>query len=899
VSDKLSNGLNVVVQENHSAPVVALQMWVNTGSSSDPVGKEGMAHVLEHMIFKGTASRSEGQIAREIEGAGGQINAWTSHDQTVFHVIIASRFFDRAVEVLSDALQNARFDSADLARELQVIQEEIKMGEDSPGKVVAQQLFGAAYRRHSYRRPVIGKAASVRKMSRADVVAFHKKFYTPANMTLVVVGDVTRAQVKRQVDRHFKLKGKKGKAPAVQGSREPSQRKLRVVTRHRPGQEVHLSLGFRIPGLEDPATPVLDLAAIVLGEGESSRLVRRVKNERQLVTHVQAYAYTPRDPGLLVISASATPEKLEEAVEAMMVEVLRLGRGEVAADELRRAKTIVESDAVYQKETVQGQARKLGYYHTVAGGAAFEQRYNRRVAGTTAKQLRAVADTYLQASGLTISIAGPSKDESKKAGDLAAAARRAVERAAARVLRVGKAERRNEGRVLRVKLPNGARLLVRQDSTVPLVSLRAAWLGGLRYENARNNGINNLLAALITRGTTSRSAHQVNEAIEKMAGAISGFSGFNSFGIQAELLASNWELGLEILADCALHPALEEREVERARRQAVEDILAQQDSPGAVAMELFSRTLFRKHPYRFSMLGKAETVSGITRGSLLRYFRRHFSPGRVVISVVGDVDAERVSFKFAQLFGVAERARVAPPKVPAEPMRQAPEDKFHILDRQQAHLVLGYPGTSVRRKDRFAVEVLANLLSGQSGRLFVQLRERKGLAYNVGAFSMEGLEPGYFAVYMATSPENLKAALEGIEAELELVREKAVSQEELRRVQRFMVGSYETSLQRKSTVATYLAFGELYGMGHQSYTKYAEQVMAVTPEAVKRAARRYLRPDRRVVSVVKPEEYSPGAAKALPNDRQAGILKPDAKRPKRRRRHGKKANRKKGKRKKK
>ena len=891
MESKLSNGLNVVVQENHSAPVVALQMWVNSGSSSDPAGQEGMAHVLEHMIFKGTASRSEGQIAREIEGAGGQINAWTSHDQTVFHVVIASRFFDRAAEVLADALQNARFDKGDLARELKVIQEEIKMGLDSPGKMVAQNLFSTAYLKHHYRRPVIGKAASVSKMTRAKVAAFHKRHYTPSNMTLVVVGDVTRAQVSSQVSRHFKAKARPAPALAA-GPVEPSQRKLRVVARNRPGQEVHLSMGFRIPGLQDPATPTLDLAAIVLGEGESSRLVRRVKNELQLLTHVQAYAYTPRDPGLLVISASATPDKLEAAVEAMMVEVLRLGVGNVAADELRRAKTIVESDAVYQKETVQGQARKLGFYHTVAGGAEYEQRYNRRVTGTTADQLRQVAARHLVPGGLTVSVAGPTDGGNKGEAAMAAAVRRGVDKATARVLRAGKDERRAEGRVLRVKLNNGARLLVRQDSTVPLVSMRAVWLGGLRYENARNNGVNNLLAALITRGTTSRSADQVNESIEKMAGVISGFSGYNSFGIQAELLANQWEQGLEIVADCALHPAFEEHEVERARRQAVEDILAQADNPGAVAMELFSRTLFRKHPYRFGMLGQAETVSGLTRGSLVRYFRRHFGPGRLVVSVVGDVDAERVSTKFGQLFGVAERAEMAPPKVAAEPPRKEPADAFRLLDRQQAHIVLGYPGTSLRRKDRFALEVMANLLSGQSGRLFLELRERKGLAYNVGAFSMEGLETGYFAVYMATSPDNLQAALLGIEAELNRVKDKKVSPEELRRVQRYMVGSYETSLQRKSTVASYLAFGELYGLGHQSYTRYAESIMAVTAEDVQRAAKRYLRADRKVVSVVKPEEYSEGAAKGLPNDGQAGILKPGAKPPKRRRR-GKKSKKKK------
>ncbi len=880
MTQKLKSGLNVVVQENHSAPVVALQMWVNAGSAQDPAGKEGMAHVLEHMVFKGTARRNEGAIAREIEGSGGQINAWTSHDQTVYHVVIASRYFGRALEVLADAMQNPRFDPDDLSRELQVIQEEIKMGEDTPAKAVAQQLFAKAYRKHHYRRPVIGRAATVGAMTRADVNAFHRKFYAPGNMTLVVVGDVTRALVMRQVARLFP--GKRGAPRKAATPVEPSQRKLRVAAQHRPGQETYLSFGFHIPGLQDPATPVLDLIGIILGEGESSRLVRRVKNERQLLTQVNAYAYTPRDPGLLVITAALVPEKLEDAVTAILGEVTRLGSGDVAADELRRAKTIVESDAVFQKETVQGQARKLGFYHTVAGGAAFEQRYNRRVSGTTAAELRQAAARHLRAANLTISVAGPAAES--KSSALEQAVRRGVQRAQEQARRAGEARATEEGRVVKVRLANGARLLVQQDSTVPLVSIRAAWLGGLRYENPRNNGINNLLATLITRGTTSRSAHQVNEAIEKMAGIISGFSGYNSFGVQAELLASQWEQGLEILADCVLHPALAEDEVERARRQAIEDLMAQQDSPASLAMDLFSRTLFKKHPYRFSMLGRVETVARLTRGSLKRYHKRHFGPGRMVLTLVGDVDPERVALKFTQLFGHGGKGGAAPPKIAPEPAPEAAQDAFLLLDRQQAHVVAGWPGTSLRRKDRYALEVLANLMSGQSGRLFLQLRERQGLAYNVGAFSLEGLEAGYFAVYLATSPTNLNAALNGIDAEVARLKDKPVGKAELGRVQRYMVGSFETSLQRKSTVASLLTFGELYGLGHQGYKKYTAAVMAVTPADLQRVARRYLRDDRKVVAVVKPQEPSQGAKKIVASDRRAGVLKEGAERPKRRRR---------------
>jgi zinc protease len=868
VQHTLENGLQVILQENHSAPVVALQVWVDVGSADDPEETSGLAHILEHMVFKGTARRSEGQIAREIEGAGGQINAWTSFDQTVFHVVLPSRHFSRGLDILADALQHARFDAGELERELQVILEEIKQGEDSPSKVVSRELFRLAYQRHPYGRPVIGSAPSVRGVDRARVERFFRTWFNPSNMTLVIVGDFHAGSALTKIRRTFP-EPRRARPPARRRATEPVQTEPRILVRARDTQEAHLSIAFHIPSLMDPATPALDLAAIVLGQGDSSRLIRKVKHEQQLVTDVYAYSYTPREPGILIVGATTTPDKLAPAFQAILTEALALGSVELTSDELRRAKTIIESDAVYQKETVQGQARKLGFYRTVAGSVEFEQEYYRRATEATVAQVRQVAAQHLHADNLSVAVLSPlakgrEARVEKELGDAIRAARLAVRRA-------GGEEQKGDERVVKVTLANGARLLVARDRSVPLVALRAVWNGGLRYETAENNGVNNLLAALVTRGTATRSADQINEAIESMAGAIGGFSGLNSFGLRAELLARHWEQGLEILADCALNPAFKPAEVDRERRQVLDDIRAQQDNLSAVALQLFSRTIFRAHPYRMDPLGSLESVSALRRDALVAYYRRHFRPGNLVLSVVGDVDLGRVKERFAALFGGARRAAVAAPSPPREPTHEKPAQAVQLMNKQQAHLVVGYPGTDMKSRDRYALEVLASILSGQGGRLFLELRDRKGLAYQVGAYSQEGLEPGYFAVYLATSPQKIEASLEGIGQELARLRDRPVSDAELKRIQRYLVGSYEISLQRKSTLASLLAFNECYGLGYQAYARYVDLVMAVTAKDVQRVARRYLDEGKRVVAIVKPEELSPGAAKRLGEEKQAGV----------------------------
>ncbi len=868
----LKNGLKVVIQENSTAPVVAIQMWVNVGSADDPKGKSGLAHVLEHMVFKGTSHRAEGQIAKEIEGAGGQINAWTSFDQTVYHVVIASRFFERGLEILADALQNPRFDKNDLERELKVIMEEIKQGEDSPSRVLMRKMFATAYQKHPYRIPVIGQVEAVKKIGPQDIEKYFKRFYSPSNMTLVIVGDVKRDKALKKIESFFSLTP--NHIPGKSCEQEPPQRRIRIAVEHRDIQEAYVSMAFHIPGVMDPDTPALDLAAVILGQGESSRLSRKVKHQQQLVTTGYSYAYTPKDPGLLVVSVTAAPDKVYKAIGSVTEETLLLGTSFVTNDELERAKTLVESDIIYQKETVQGQARKLGFFQTVTGDMAFEQEYYRRIATVNTEKIRQVAAKYLRPDNMSLVLVGPEKNPNNKT--VVDKIQTLVKKTHARVIAADKTQVKRDPQVIKVTLANGAKLLVMPDSSVPLVAMRAVWMGGLRYENESNNGINSLLAALVTRGTLNRSPDQINETIEGMAGSISGFSGLNSFGLRTEILARYWEQGFDILADCILHPAFSDEEVERQRRALLDDILAQEDNLSSVVMRLFNRTQYKRHPYRMDVLGTAQTISQLSRTQLVKYFRRYFNPSGMVLAIVGDVDPDQVKTKFKELFNGTTKQKAKPPALAKDAPRSAPLDAIEIINKQQAHVVVGFPGTTLDNKDKYPLEVLAAMLSGQGGRLFLELRDRQGLVYQVGAISQEGIEPGYFAIYLATSPNNIQHALQEIDKEVKKLRNAKVSAAELKRTQRYLVGSYEISLQRKSTVASYMAFNECYGLGYKAYTKYSPEILAVTTQDIQRVARKYLDDQKKVVVMVKPEELTPGAEKYLGQKRQAGVIHEDA-----------------------
>jgi len=871
---KLSNGLEVVLEENHAAPVVAFQAWVKIGSADEPPDMAGIAHVFEHMLFKGTKKRGVGQIAREVESAGGEINAWTSHDETVYHLVLASRFFDTGLDILADTMMNSSFDAGELERERKVVLEEIKQGLDDPERQAGQGLFQNVFDVHPYGRPIIGNEATVQRLGREDILAFFTKHYVASNVTLVVVGDFDIDGAKEKIRQAF---SPMPKGVAV-GPRpvQPEQAALRIQAVSRDVKEAQLLFGFHTPAINHPDIAALDLLAVLLGQGESSRLNLEVVRNRQLATNTSAYLFSARDPGALVVGVSLSPSRIEDTTRTVLDEVFRLVHEDLPPEELAKARTILESDRVYDKETVQGYARKLGFFSAIAGDPNFEERYLAALQKTTASDLRRVAAQYLRSANMSIYVQAPERRANKqqdKADKVAARVRAVAEAAEARAnTRFAKvALAPDADRVVRHVFPSGLKLLILRDSSVPIVALRATWVGGLRYEDDRSNGISNMLAALLTRGTKTRSAEQIMGQVEGMAGSLTGYAGRNSLGLQAEFLSRHFERGFDLVADCLLNATFSDDELEKERRIVLDDIRAQEDNLGQVAFKLFHAAMWQKHPYRLDPTGSTQSVAGLTHRRLLTYFRQHYNTSNLTIAVVGDVDPTRVRAKVAALLGNATDQALEKPTIPVEPIRNEPTQVFKFLSKEQAHLVLGFQGVGFASRDRFPLEILAYALSSQGGRLFTEIREKRALAYRVSAFSMEGLDPGYFAVYLASSPENLDEAVKVVRQELRMAAEQGITAEELVRAQRYLIGVHAIGLQRKSAIAAALAFHEAYGQGWKSYRQYGDNVMKVTVDDVARVARKYLDPRREVVTVVKPPAESPGAARAAARSGRAGV----------------------------
>ena len=841
----LENGLRVAIQEDHFAPVVAIQVWVKAGSADETPDVAGAAHVHEHMLFKGTTSRPVGAIAAEIESSGGNINAFTTADHTVYYIVLASRHFSTGLEILTDAIQNSTFDPNELDKELQVVMEEWKRGEDSPTTRAATELFEIAYKQHPYGRPVIGYRETVEALNRERVVHFYQRWYHPNNMTLVIVGDIDQEAARQEVLRLFAHKPETA-LPVRPRPPEPAQTELRLSVIDMNVEEFYFYLGFPLPPAEHEDIFALDLLSFIVGGGESSPLIQKLQAEQELVNWITASAYTPADSGLFIVAAALEQEKLQSALEQSLALLFQYKHTLVSQTELDRARTNLASDFVYRRETVQGQARQLGYFLTVFSDPDYEQRYLSGLAAVTAQDVQRVARQYIAATTVNAVILGKTDGATlPTAEDMTQLCQRLDQSPAQNSTSAS-----NGSEVTVARLDNGVRILVREHHGVPVMAIQAATLGGLLFEQEGNAGINNLIAGMLTRGSQRFSRLSLAETVESLAGGLNGFSGRNSLGLSGSFLTTHTKEGVDIFLETLLHPTFPDDEVAKRRREILLALKNRDDDLAQIAFDLFYETLYTTHPYRRLTLGREDSINAITREQMSTYYRTLLDPERLVVSVVGDIDTtqlvDRLSAALSTLPAVT--APLALPDVEPRPSTERSATKS--ADKQQAHIVLGFQGVTLDNPDRYALKVLDTILSRQGGRLFYEVREQRALAYSVTAFNVEGLAPGVFGVYLGTDPGNIDEAISTTQTELSRLRNEPVGSEELEQAKKYMTGSYEISLQSNAAQSEELVFNELYGLGYNNGRAYLAGIERVTQADLQRVANTYLDPSGQTLVIV-------------------------------------------------
>jgi zinc protease len=825
---RLENGLELILREDRSAPVVSAQAWCRAGSIDEGrwVGA-GLSHVLEHMLFKGTHTRGSGRIDQEVQAAGGYMNAYTSFDRTVYWINVPNTGAVTAIDILCDIFQHASLPADELVKELDVIRREMDMGHDDPGRRASKRLFETAYQRSPYRFPVIGIPDLFNRITREDLAAYYSEKHAPNNCFLVVVGDIRPADVISQVRAAF-AKSPARPVPATVPPAEPRQAAPRESLEEAPVELGHFHIAWHVPDVRHPDIPALDVLATLLGSGRSSRLYQAIRERAGLVHSVGAWIYTPGLAGLFGASGVCDGPRFSAARDEIIREVERMKLELVSGAELTKAVKQFTAATLASRKTMEGQAQDLGANWISAHDLNFSERYLAAVRRLTPEDLRRVASTYLHESNQTVTALLPSGTAPRIESSVESAA---------------------DHPVRRFVLPSGLRLLIKEDHRLPFVEFRLALSGGLLAETPDSSGITSLLSRVLVKGTHRRSAEQIASEIEGIGGSLEPYGGNHSFGVSAEVLSGDFATGLNLLADVVLNPAWPAEPLEREREAQLASIRGQRDHLLQCAFKALRRGLFGEQGYGLDGLGSESTIRNLSADDLESFHRRLAVPNNAVLAIFGDIHTDSVRVEVEQAFagwkpGPTFEVGTAPAIAPVPRWEEA-------RDKEQAVIALGFPGTTFDAPDRYALELLQEACSDMGSRLFMRIRDELGLAYYVGATHFPGRQPGYFAFYCGTAPDQVDQVETELRAQAELLRAEGLSETELSRAKAKIIGQKKIARQDLGQVALGAALDELYGLGFDHGDQDDVRYAAVTLEDVKAVAMKYLDPAHSVVSIIR------------------------------------------------
>ena len=829
----LSNGLTIIVQEDHTSPVASVQAWCATGSiDEDERLGAGLSHILEHMLFKGTTTQSSNAIAQKVQDVGGYINAYTSFDRTVYWIDVPKDGTSTALAVLSDAMMNSTLPAEEYAKEQEVIRREFAMNIDDPDRMLSQVLFATAYQRHPYRLPVIGEMDIYNQLTQEQVMQYYKTRYVPNNLTFIVVGDVDGEKVRQQLTEFFKDYPAKSLKP-VFIPEEPPQLGKREMHNEFATELSRLALAWHIPEVTHPDVPALDVLSTILGDGRSSRLYRRVREEAGLAFGVAAFSYTPGDPGIFGISATVDPKNRDAAQKLMLQIVAEIKQAGVTAEELLKAKKMQLSNQLDSLTTMRGQASDIGSNWLLTRNLDFSRDYLAAVQKVTLDDIRRVAGKYLVDQNLTVVSLNPK-------GSLAAKGEEA------------KAATASE--IQKFELANGLRLLVREDARLPLVAMTAVFRSGLLAETAQTNGITRLMARTLLKGTKKRTAEQIANQIEAVGGVLSSDAGNNSCSVAMHLTKPDLKLGIDIFSDVLLNATMPEKVMAREKEVQIAGIKQEEESLTTVARNILREKLFKNHPYALRSNGSVEAVQRLTQKELLEFRDRYLVGKNGVISVFGNVQATEVKKLFEQALGAMKPGELALIKPPApESLKQVETVESH-KEKTQSVLMIGYRGVDIFSPDRHALELIDEASSDLGSRFFIRIREQMGLAYFVGASQVQGLVPGVFAFYVGTDPAKTEPVKTALLDEVRKLASEGLSSEELTRAKKKLIGQQQIAHQSNDAFAYQCALDELYGLGFDHYKALERNVEGVTLEEIKRVAAKYFLDQPYVLATVRPPE---------------------------------------------
>ncbi len=829
---KLENGLTVYILPDERFPLVSTRLYVRAGSAYETPEDAGISHVLEHMVFKGTEKRPLGVVAKDVESVGGYLNAATSFDYTVYLTDLPSQHWALGLDVAKDMAFHATLDAKELESEKQVILSELQRSLDNPGSRVFKELQQNALKGTPYSHPIIGFADTIKAVTPESMRNYIKKYYQPQNMLLVVVGDVKAAQVLEEAEKVFGDLKNTSTINPVTYINATDLNNASVNVQRGPWNKVHLAMALPVPGNADARSTALDVLAFVLGGDATSYLYKKYKYDKKLVDEIYVGNFGFERLGMLYFSIQLDADKVEPFWKEFIADIANIKATAFSDQDLARAKLQMEDSMHRAKETISGLASWRGQLELFLGGEQGEKNILTNIHNVNHEQLQEALNNWLLPQRFNVSILAP---QDAKIPDLAPTLH-SLWPISNTATADNKIEKNKE--IQTIDLGNGRKVVLIPDETMPYTALDLYFLGGDSLATPKEQGLAALTANTLTAGTKNLTAPQMETYFAERAASLSAFAGKQVFGLSMrEPTRFNADL-FNLFSQVLNEPAFREEEITREKEDQIADIISRDDRALGLAFSQLPGLLFSgEHPYAFKSLGDKKDVERYTRQMVLSFWEKQVKQPWV-LAVAGDFDQEKV-LAFAKTLPIPTTEKHNMPK----PSWAKKSNKELVLaDRDQAHLIMAFPTIPLDHKDAPGLELLQNALSGQSGLLFSELRDKQGLGYTVTAQNRLSPKAGYMFFYIGTEPEKVAQAKKGFEDVIKSIHKDVLPEETIQSAKNQMQGDYYRERQRLGSRSGEAALLSILGKELNFKKNNIEKAQKVTAEDLRQLAKKYLQP---------------------------------------------------------
>lgn len=833
---KLDNGQTVVIQEVKNNPIVTIDTWIKTGSIDEDDSNNGVAHFLEHLFFKGTKNHESGEFDQILETKGAITNAATSKDFTHYYVTIPSKDFDLAMELHGDMMLHPLIPRNEMEKERKVVLEEINKDLVSPTRILQENLNSMMYTTHPYKRKVIGRSDVIETITRDQVLNFYNAHYSPSNMITIVVGDVDTNHALERIKEVFNAEYKKQtKTIYPKESQLTSQQKKVEYIKTESG---YMVIGFRGTPINDNDSYALDVLSTILGDGRSSVLNQVLKEKKRLAFSVDAGNSTFRDDGIFYISANFEPEKCKQVQSAIFDEIKNIQDKGVSDEQLSLAKNIIERNTYYSRESITNIATEIGYTMALTNDIKFYDTYLDKIKSVSKDEVKRVANKYLGENRSAVSIILPESSKNIPVAN--------------KIQNLGTAELISESNgTQKYHLSDGATMLYTPNSSNDIIAISIYAKGGQLLDKIA--GTANLTAATMMKGTKNYTSLELSQVLEDNGIKIVPSVGADAFSITVLTTKDEYDKTMELLNEVVNNAIFDDYEIEKVKSDKLSAIKTNKDVPIKQAIEEYRDMIYKNTPYSISSKVLEKNIQNIKKSDIIEYYNKIFNPKNIVISINGNIDKDKTIQDLNKIFEPKAGSQTFDYKTYDSkiPRITAPRTNTIKMPTETAWILLGWQTDGVlSEKDYATLQVIDSILgTGMSSRLFKELREQEGLAYQLGTGYSPNVLRGSFMMYIGTNPATLEKSKQGLFSEIEKLKTEYVGDKELKDAKEKLIGNYVIGLETNLDKASNTGWYEASTRGYEFKEKYVDLINSVTDADIIEVANKYFN-DNYIMSIV-------------------------------------------------